>query len=162
MIRIEIYRCVAPEPEEDSMRFQLALNVRDLDQAVAYYSELFGAEVNKRRPGYANFAIENPPLKLVLFENPEAGERLNHVGFEAFDNADVEATATALETRGVPHRVERDETCCYAKKSTVWATDPQGLAWEFYLYRGDAEAPPRSVPQAAPQAEAPAGCGCSA
>ena len=79
------------------MRFQLALNVRDLDEAVDYYSKLFGAKVNKRKPGYANFAIEDPPLKLVLFEDPDATDRLNHVGFEVFDNAEVEKAIDYLE-----------------------------------------------------------------
>jgi len=121
------------------MRFQLALNVRDLEQAIAYYSKLFGAEVSKRKPGYANFSLENPPLKLVLFEEPGATERLNHVGFESFDNAEVEATIERLEPLGLATRVVRDEHCCYARKSTVYAHDPEGLLWEFYKREGDEE-----------------------
>jgi catechol 2,3-dioxygenase-like lactoylglutathione lyase family enzyme len=121
------------------MRFQLALNVKDLDEAVDYYSKLFGAEVNKRKPGYANFSIENPPLKLVLFENPNATERLNHVGFETFDNAEVEQAIDRLEPLGLASSVVRDEHCCYARKSTVYAHDPQGLMWEFYKVQADEE-----------------------
>lgn len=119
------------------MRFQLALNVEDLDKAVAYYTQLFGVAPRKRRPGYANFAVETPPLKLVLFEQPGAAERLNHVGFEYFDEEEVEAVARDLEPKGIVDRVDRDETCCYAKKSTVWTRDPQGLRWEFYRVRED-------------------------
>lgn len=134
------------------MRFQLALNVKDLDQAVAYYSKLFGAEVNKRKPGYANFSIESPPLKLVLFENPNATERLNHVGFETFDNAEVEQQIDRLEPLGLASEVIRDEHCCYARKSTVYAHDPQGLMWEFYKLQGDEEefGTPAAEPAPAP------------
>ena len=121
------------------MRFQLALNVRDLDEAVDYYGRLFQAEVNKRKPGYANFALEHPPLKLVLIENPDAPERLNHVGFETFDNDDVESMIAQLEPAGLATHVDREEHCCYANKSTVWSKDPQGLYWEFYRITGDTE-----------------------
>jgi len=109
------------------MRFQLALNVSDLEKAVAYYTQLFGVAPRKRKPGYANFAVESPPLKLVLFEQPGAPERLNHVGFEYFDNEEVEAVARDLEPKGLVDSIDRDESCCYAKKSTVWTHDPQGL-----------------------------------
>ncbi len=137
------------------MRFQLALNVRDLDEAIAYYSKLFGAPVNKRKPGYANFAIENPPIKLVLFEAPDAEQQLNHVGFE-MEGDEVAASAERLEAVGLADRVILDETCCYAKKTTVYAHDPQGLMWEFYQFRGDSEgfgeAAPQSAESAAPRA----------
>lgn len=121
------------------MRFQLALNVKDLDRAVDYYSKLLGAPVNKRKPGYANFAVDSPPIKLVLFENPEATERLNHVGFEMMELDEVDSARVRLENEGLVDRVVQDETCCYAKKSTVYAEDPEGLLWEFYKYKGDAE-----------------------
>jgi catechol 2,3-dioxygenase-like lactoylglutathione lyase family enzyme len=132
------------------MRFQLALNVKDLEEAVAYYSKLFGVAPHKRKPGYANFAVEDPPLKLVLFEAPDAPERLNHVGFEYFDNEPVEAVIRHLEPQGLATRVDRDESCCYAKKSAVWAADPQGLRWEFYRVREDLEG---FAGPAAPEAE---------
>ena len=151
------------------MRFQLALNVKDLDSAVAYYSKLFGVPVSKRKPGYANFAVENPPLKLVLFEAPDAPERLNHVGFEYFDNEPVEAMIGKLEPAGLATSIVRDETCCYARKSTVWAADPQGLRWEFYRVREDldtfaGEPAGTSVPKPAPEpsASATSCCGVSA
>jgi catechol 2,3-dioxygenase-like lactoylglutathione lyase family enzyme len=129
------------------MRFQLALNVKNLDEAVDYYSRLFGAPVNKRKPGYANFSVEKPPLKLVLFENPEASERLNHVGFETFDNAEVEEAIARLEPLGLASQVIRDEHCCYAKKSTVYAHDPEGLLWEFYKVQADADEFGSPVPE---------------
>jgi catechol 2,3-dioxygenase-like lactoylglutathione lyase family enzyme len=132
------------------MRFQLALNVRDLDEAVDYYSKLFGAPVNKRHPGYANFAIDEPPLKLVLFEDPEATDRLNHVGFEAFDEAEVDAHAERLEPLGLVTKVIRNEHCCYAHKSTVYAHDPQGLMWEFYKVQGDDDSFGKEGPEPVP------------
>ena len=121
------------------MRFQLALNVRDLDKAIDYYSKLLGAPVNKKKPGYANFAVDSPPIKLVLFENPEATERLNHVGFEMMEMDEVESAISRLEPQGLANQVIRDETCCYAEKSTVYSRDPEGLLWEFYKFREDAE-----------------------
>ena len=127
------------------MRFQLALNVRNLDEAIPYYSKLLGVPVNKRKPGYANFAVDSPPIKLVLFEAPEANERLNHVGFE-METDEVEATISRLEPQGLADQVIRDETCCYAKKSTVYSKDPEGLLWEFYKFRGDAEEFSASTP----------------
>jgi catechol 2,3-dioxygenase-like lactoylglutathione lyase family enzyme len=114
------------------MRLQLALNVADLEEAIAFYSKLFGVAVNKRKPGYANFAIDEPPLKLVLFENPEAAERLNHLGVEVFDDEQVAKAAERLEEAGLVDLVEKEATCCYAVQNKVWATEPQGLRWEWY------------------------------
>ena len=114
------------------MRLQLALNVRDLDEAIAYYGDLFNAEPHKRHPGYANFAIDQPPLKLVLFEDPEAAERLNHLGVEAFAEAEVADAEQRLRNAGILTQVQRDETCCHATQNKVWSSDPQGLRWEWY------------------------------
>ena len=105
------------------MRLQLALNVRDLDAAVDFYSKLFGAEVNKRKPGYANFAIDEPPLKLVLFEQPNATERLNHLGVEVFGDEDVAVATERLKAHGMADLVEDETTCCYAKADKVWALE---------------------------------------
>ena len=121
------------------MRLQLALNVRDLDEAVAFYSKLFDAKVNKRKPGYANFAIDRPPLKLVLFEAPDAPERLNHLGVEVFDDAEVAATTERVKAAGMEHLVEDETTCCYATQNKVWAREPQGLRWEWYRVIEDSE-----------------------
>ena len=121
------------------MRVQLALNVKNLDEAVEFYSKLFNVEVNKRKPGYANFAIEEPPLKLVLFENPDADERLNHLGVEVFDDADVRAATDRLKAADLVDSVEDEQTCCYATQNKVWALDPQGMRWEYYRVVEDAE-----------------------
>ena len=114
------------------MRLQLALNVSDLDEAVAYYGGLFNAKPHKRHPDYANFAIDQPPLKLVLFENPEAAERLNHLGVEAFAEAEVSDAEQRLRNAGILTEVQRNETCCHATQNKVWSSDPQGLRWEWY------------------------------
>jgi predicted enzyme related to lactoylglutathione lyase len=132
------------------MRLQLALNVRDIDEAVAFYEKLFDVKVNKRKPGYANFAIDQPPLKLVLFEAPDAPERLNHLGVEVFDPADVTAATERVKAAGMAHLVEDETTCCYAKASKVWVNDPQGARWEWYQVLEDSETfgkPAAAVPE---------------
>ena len=101
------------------MRLQLALNVVDIDQAVDFYSKIFDTEPAKRKPGYANFAIENPPLKLVLFEAEGAEERLNHLGVEVFDAEDVTAATDRLKAAGLAALVEDEANCCYAKQDKV-------------------------------------------
>ena len=121
------------------MRVQLALNVRNLDEAVDYYGKLFGAEVNKRKPGYANFAIDQPPLKLVLLEVPDAPERLNHLGVEVFEQADVDAAIERLGAAGIAGEIEVDKTCCHATQNKVWSSDPQGARWEFYRVLAESE-----------------------
>jgi predicted enzyme related to lactoylglutathione lyase len=132
------------------MRVQLALNVSDLDRAVAYYGALFGVAVNKRKPGYANFAIDEPPLKLVLFEVPGAPERLNHLGVEVFDQEDVDAAVERLQAAGLAEQVETRTVCCHAVQNKVWSSDPQGMRWEFYRVIAADD----SVPDAAPAAPA--------
>ncbi len=121
------------------MRLQLALNVKDLDAAVDFYSKMFGVEVNKRKPGYANFAIQEPPLKLVLFELPEAAERLNHLGVEVFEDEEVGTATDRLRAAGMDTLVEDETTCCYAKANKVWATEPDGLRWEWYRVIEDSQ-----------------------
>lgn len=122
-----------------TQRFQLALNVDNLEIAIEYYGKLFGAEVNKRKPGYANFAIDNPPLKLVLFENPDANERINHLGVENFDQADVDEAITRFKAEGIADEEEVAEVCCYAVQNKIWSTDPSGIRWEWYRVLEDAE-----------------------
>lgn len=119
-------------------RVQLALNVTDVDAAVEFYSKLFATPVNKRKPGYANFEIADPPLKLVLIEAPEGGT-LNHLGVETMDAADVRAAETRLSAAGVETTGVADTTCCYATKTETWVTDPDGAKWEWYVKTGDAE-----------------------
>ncbi len=141
------------------MRLQLALNVKDLDAAVAFYSKMFGTPVNKRKPGYANFAIDEPPLKLVLFELPDAPERLNHLGVEVFEDEAVTAATERLKAEGMEHLVEDETTCCYAKANKVWAQEPDGLRWEWYRVLDDSETFGTPAPELTPEPKPePAGC----
>jgi catechol 2,3-dioxygenase-like lactoylglutathione lyase family enzyme len=119
-------------------RIQLALNVDDIDEAVAFYSTLFDTQPAKRRPGYANFAVENPPVKLVLFENAEATGTLNHVGVERSSMDEVQAEADRLEAAGLRLDVEGDVVCCYARQDKHWVTGPDGQRWENYVVLADA------------------------
>jgi catechol 2,3-dioxygenase-like lactoylglutathione lyase family enzyme len=121
-------------------RVQLALNVSDLDEAVAFYSRLLGVGPAKRKPGYANFAVADPPLKLVLFETGEGvGERLNHLGIEVDSTDEVVAATARLDRSGLGTDVEEQTTCCYAVQDKVWVTDPDGARWEVYTVLADAE-----------------------
>src|SRR5437764_12969300 len=110
-------------------RLQLALNVPDIDKAVAFYSKLFAVEPNKRQPGYANFAIADPPLKLVLFENADAEARLNHLGVEVSSSDEVAAHQVRLTDEGLAP-ADESGTCCYAKQEKVWIDGPDG-SWEI-------------------------------
>jgi catechol 2,3-dioxygenase-like lactoylglutathione lyase family enzyme len=124
-------------------RVQLALSVTDIDAAVDFYSKLFGAEPAKRRPGYANFAITEPPLKLVLIENPaRRGDgvtgALNHLGVEVESPREVEQAARRLSAEGLAPDVQESTTCCYALQDKAWVNDPDGVPWEVYLVLADA------------------------
>ncbi|MER7913606.1 ArsI/CadI family heavy metal resistance metalloenzyme [Streptomyces sp. NPDC096068] len=121
-------------------RVQLALRVADLEGSVAFYSRLFGVEPAKRRPGYANFAVTEPPLKLVLIEGG-AGEdtRLDHLGVEVATTAQVTAATTRLKDAGLTTAEENDTSCCYALQDKVWVTGPGGEPWEVYTVKGDAD-----------------------
>jgi catechol 2,3-dioxygenase-like lactoylglutathione lyase family enzyme len=130
-------------------RVQLALNVSDLEASVAFYSTLFGVEPHKRRPGYANFAITEPALKLVLIEVP-ADDRgtgvtgaLNHLGIEVEAVEQVEAQAGRLREAGLAAFDEKDTTCCYALQDKVWVHDPAGAPWEIYTVKDDDPANPQ-------------------
>jgi catechol 2,3-dioxygenase-like lactoylglutathione lyase family enzyme len=119
-------------------RVQLALNVDDLDAAVGFYSSLFGVAPAKRKPGYANFAVSEPPLKLVLVENPGHGGTINHLGVEVADTAAVDATQTRLARAGLASVDERDTTCCYARQDKFWVEGgPDGERWEVYTVLED-------------------------
>jgi catechol 2,3-dioxygenase-like lactoylglutathione lyase family enzyme len=119
-------------------RLQLALNVEDLEKSIEFYSRLFGAEPAKVRPGYANFAIAEPPLKLVLMENRGHGGSLNHLGVEVEDVDTVDALQTRLAESGLASAEERDTTCCYAKQDKFWVQGtPNGEQWEIYTVLGD-------------------------
>ena len=127
------------------MRLQLALNVKDLDRAVDYYSRLFGTSPHKRRPGYANFAIDDPALKLVLFENKNASERINHLGVEVDTQEELVAAMDRLSVEGIAERFEQNTTCCYATQNKVWSSEPDGLNWEWYRITDDAPATSESA-----------------
>ena len=121
-------------------RVQLAINVDDLDGSIAFYSKLFGTEPAKVRPGYANFAITEPPLKLVLMENPGQGGSLNHLGVEVADVETVDAEQTRLAESGLASIDERGTTCCYAKQDKFWVQDtPNGESWEIYTVLADSQ-----------------------
>ncbi|RNF83550.1 ArsI/CadI family heavy metal resistance metalloenzyme [Streptomyces botrytidirepellens] len=121
-------------------RAQLALNVPDLDASVAFYSKLFGVEPAKRRPGYANFAITEPPLKLVLIQG-EAGQetRLDHLGVEVDSTEQVNAATDRLKGAGLATFEENDTSCCYALQDKVWVHGPGKEPWEVYVVKGDAD-----------------------
>lgn len=119
-------------------RVQLALDVENLESSIAFYSALFGTEPAKVRPGYANFAVADPPLKLVLIESPGHGGRLNHLGVEVTDVATVDAEQRRLAERDMATVDERDTTCCYATQDKFWVQGaPDGERWEVYTVLAD-------------------------
>ncbi len=124
-------------------RVQLALNVADIDSAVEFYSKFFGTEPAKRQPGYANFAITDPPLKLVLMETADSRGHgvegaLNHLGVEVETLDGVAATSGRLSGEGLATRVQNETTCCFAVQDKVWVEDPNGAPWEVYTVLADA------------------------
>ena len=120
-------------------RVQLALNVDNLDDAITFYSKLFGAEPAKVKPGYANFAIADPPLKLVLLENPGQGGTLNHLGVEVESSAQVHSEIARLTDEGLFTEEEIGTTCCFALQDKVWVGAPDGERWEVYTKLADSE-----------------------
>jgi catechol 2,3-dioxygenase-like lactoylglutathione lyase family enzyme len=132
-------------------RVQLALNVADLDEAVAFYSKLFDAEPAKLRPGYANFAIGEPPLKLVLIEDAnQVPGTLNHLGVEVETTTQVEAAHARLAAAGLAPVTESETACCYAVQEKVWVDGPGGEPWEIYTVLADTDAPAGRLRAAAP------------
>jgi len=140
-------------------RVQLALNVADLDAAVAFYSKLFDATPAKRRPGYANFSIDRPPLKLVLVEGHGTPGTLNHLGVEVPDTSEVAAAQARLTDQGLTTATEDEVTCCYAVQDKVWVDAPDGEPWEIYTVLADAEMPGGELRTVEPGAD---GEGCAA
>jgi catechol 2,3-dioxygenase-like lactoylglutathione lyase family enzyme len=138
-------------------RIQLALNVDDVESATAFYSKLFGTEPAKTRPGYANFAVEDPPLKLVLLEHPGSGGTLNHLGVERGSVEEVDAEQTRLAALGLASVDERGTTCCYAEQDKFWVQGtPGGERWEVYTVLAD------SATFSAATEDGPACCGATA
>jgi len=140
-------------------RVQLALNVDDLDTAITFYSKLFNTEPAKRKPGYANFAVADPPLKLVLLENPGHGGTLNHLGVEVDSSDTVHAEIARLAGEGMLPEEQIGTTCCYATQDKVWVTGPAGESWEVYTILSDSETFGTSPNLLA--AEGTGGCSCS-
>ena len=139
-------------------RVQLALNVADIDEAIVFYSKLFGVEPVKVRPGYANFAIADPPLKLVLIEDPnqEPGT-LNHLGVEVAGTDAVVEARSRLAAAGLATASEEQTACCYAIQDKVWVDGPGGEPWEIYTVLADTDAPAGAL-----RAAAPGGSACCA
>ena len=141
-----------------SSRLQLALNVSNLDEAIKFYSAMFSTAPAKVREGYANFAIADPPLKLVLIETPhvagEAYPRINHLGVEMESSGEVETAISHFEKLGLVDSVEKESTCCFAVQDKVWVHDPDGVNWEYYTVLADAESVSGNINSAA------AGGGC--
>lgn len=126
------------------MKIHLSLNVSDIRRSVAFYEAFFGAPAHKRRPGYANFDLAEPPLKLSLEERPVGGPAalsragaLNHLGVQVARREQVDAARERLTASGLATFDERDTTCCYALQDKVWAHDPDGNAWEVYVLLSD-------------------------
>jgi catechol 2,3-dioxygenase-like lactoylglutathione lyase family enzyme len=141
-------------------RVQLALNVADVDAAVAFYAKLFATEPAKLRPGYANFAIVDPPLKLVLIEGQGRAGTMNHLGVEVASAREVAAAEARLAGQGLATAVEGNVTCCYALQDKVWVDDPDGAPWEIYTVLADAEVEPGGLRGANPGSCGPGEC-CS-
>ena len=161
-----------PAGQSIRVKFHLSLNVTDLARSLAFYEAFLGAAPHKLRPGYANFDLEEPPLKLALNEHPVAAGLgpLSHLGFQVPDAGYLEAAKARLKAAGLATFDETDTICCYARQDKVWAHDPDGNAWEIYLLTDDLEddaghhhagnrpapggaaaSPALSVPQAAPR-----------
>ena len=122
-------------------RVQLALNVSNIDTAVEFYSKLFATGPAKRRDGYANFAVDEPPLKLVLIENRAAAGTMNHLGVEVFSTDEVTVARARLAADGIATATEEQVTCCYAVQDKVWVDDPDGAPWEIYTVLADSDTP---------------------
>ena len=141
-------------------RVQLALNVDDLAAAVDFYSALFNSEPAKVKPGYANFAVEEPPLKLVLIENPGKGGSLNHLGVEVASTATVQSEIARLTNAGLFTEEEMNTTCCFATQDKVWVTAPDDEKWEIYTKLADADIFGASDPTPAQAHACACGPGC--
>jgi lactoylglutathione lyase len=120
-------------------RIQLALNVSNLEESIDFYSRYFNATPAKVKPGYANFAIDEPPLKLILMQGDGVPGSINHLGVEVFSTDEVKEKADYLSSRGFPIDMEDETTCCYAVQDKVWVSGPDKTNWETYVVLSDAE-----------------------
>ncbi len=141
------------------MRLQLALNVDDLDSAVDFYSKMFATQPAKTKPGYANFAIDQPPLKLVLFEGTKSPSgSINHLGVEVETVDEVVAAESRLSESGLETTGVDDTVCCYAEKTETWLEGPDGSRWEWYVKKADAEELQNRIVEKVPAGAAAAPC----
>ena len=143
-------------------RVQLALNVADLDTAIDFYSKLFASEPAKVRPGYANFAIAEPPLKLVLIEGTGAPGTLNHLGVEVESTDQVGTAQARLAAEGLATATEDGVACCFAVQDKVWVDAPDGEPWEIYTVLADVEMPAGQLRSVEPDASDDTMCCASA
>ncbi|MEP6661644.1 MAG: ArsI/CadI family heavy metal resistance metalloenzyme [Acidimicrobiales bacterium] len=118
-------------------RFQLSINVASVDAAVVFYEKLFGVPPAKHRPGYANFVVADPPMKLIVIEGEGAPATINHVGIEVADTAAVVSETKRIADIGLPYKVDDTHTCCHATQDKVWTEDPDGVPWEIYTVLAD-------------------------
>ena len=132
------------------MRLQLALNVPNLEEAIVFYEQLFGVAVAKRKPGYANFEVAGPALKLVLFES-DGPDRLNHLGVETFSDSAVVEAGAAMRERGLDVQMQEEEGCCFATQNKAVTYSPDGTMWEWYHKLGDLEGFADNTPSATAQ-----------
>jgi catechol 2,3-dioxygenase-like lactoylglutathione lyase family enzyme len=146
----------------DTSRVQLALNVTDLEAATRFYTDLFGVEPAKQRTGYANFEIADPPLKLVLFEQPGAASPLNHLGVEMASTRDVLAAAERFGASGLAHSFAESDRCCHAVQDKVWVDAPDVPlgGWEFYTVLADDPEQDTGSTSSACCGSAPTGSAC--
>ena len=135
-------------------RVQLALNVSDLDEAVAFYSKLFATEPAKVRPGYANFAVADPPLKLVLIEGASEPGSINHLGVEVGTTDEVAAIDARLRAEDLETALEDGVACCYAVQDKVWVDGPDQTPWEIYTVLADVDMPPGELRTVDPATDA--------
>ncbi|MBK5308212.1 MAG: VOC family protein [Frankiaceae bacterium] len=153
-----------PATTPDTGRLQLALNVDDLTEAVAFYTKLFRTPPAKLRPGYANFAVAAPPLKLVLIENPGKGGSINHLGVEVPSSETVHAEIARLTDAGLFTAEELGTTCCFATQDKVWVQSPGGERWEIYTVLADSEtfgASPKTAPDSTAAGATDVCCGAA-
>ena len=140
----------------------LSLNVTDVDRSTAWYEAFFGMSAHKRRPGYANFDVSEPPLKLALNENVVAqGGPLNHLGILVPSTAEVDAARKRLEDAGLVTFSEENVTCCYALQDKIWVRDPDGNAWEVYALLDDLDDDDHDHEDAGRNMSVPAGVCCA-
>jgi len=117
-----------------AFRPHISLDVKNVEQSVAFYKAFFGVEPSKVRPGYAKFELASPPLNFTMNER-EVAQRggLSHLGFEVASTDEVLEMQLRLKKAGLATFEELETTCCYAKQDKVWVNDPDGNPWEVFV-----------------------------